>query len=279
MAKKKLYYYHLTQDNKQILLSESVYNSSLAELALSHDIKKEKMENGIVQVFVDDILTYLVCTKEKEVMNEIMNVPEVQSKEVVKAYKKDVALIRRELGKVESSFLNIGFSLHRIYKSGGFSCDGYANVYEFAKDKFGLARGTTNNFINVVETFGKQVDGEFLNELDDKYKSFSSSQLIALLGYVNRGGTELDCFTADMSVRDVKAKVKELENKVSDKDEVSEDGVEVVTSVNKEVRNVLISCNGKEDYDNKIDDIDRLICLLFAKSTKNVRIEIHSVEY
>lgn len=219
----------------------------------------------------------------KKVENEVvLNVPsDLEIAEMEREYKKDVKIIKRELGKVESSFLNIGFSLHRIYKNGGFVCDGYQNIYEFAKDKFNLARGTTNNFINVVETFGKQVDGQFMNELDDKYKSFSSSQLIALLGYINRGGTELDCFTADMSVRDVKAKIKQLEGTASvsgDESETTEDGVEVVTP-SKETRNVLLTCKGKADYDSKIDDIDRLICLMFAKSTKNVRIEIHAVEY
>ena len=86
-----------------------------------------------------------------------------------------------------------------------------------------------------------------------------------------------------MSVRDVKAKIKQLEGSTSSKEEVeefekTEDGVEVVTP-SKETRNVLISCNGKDDYDSKIDAIDQLICLMFAKSKKNVKIEIVAVEY
>ena len=48
-----------------------------------------------------------MAKKKVEEKKEIMNAP---SKEVVTAYKKDVALIKRELGKAETSFLNIGFA-------------------------------------------------------------------------------------------------------------------------------------------------------------------------
>lgn len=215
--------------------------------------------------------------KEKVEEIEVMNVPD---KEFLSTYKKDVKLIEREFGKVESSFLNIGFSLHRIYKSEGFKIDGYKTIYEFAKDKFNLARGTTNNFINVVETFGKQVDGKFMDELEDKYKGFKPSQLIALLGYINRGGSELDCFTSDMSVRDVKSKIKELEcsSCEDDSEVVEDDGSEVVVPA-KECKNTLISCMGLDDYNCKVDEIDALILNMFNKSKKRVRIEIVAIEY
>lgn len=191
-------------------------------------------------------------------------------------YKKELKFITRELGKVESSFLNIGFSLNRIYSNRLYAIDGYSNIYELAKDKFGLARGTVNNFINVVETFGKRDNGQLISALDDKYKDFSVSQLVVLLGYINRGGTELDCFTSDMSVRHMKKKVKELESK--DIVEI-EDGVQVELPAEPEVTNTLISCYGVDDYNKKVDDIDMLIMNMFAKSKKRVRIEIVAVEY
>lgn len=209
----------------------------------------------------------------EEKSKEVMNAPVIQP-EVMSEFKKRCQLITRELKKVESSFLNIGFSLHWIYRTGAYQAMNYDTVYSFAKDKFGIARGTCNNFINVVETFGKKVDNNtFIEELDEKYRSFSSSQLIALLGYINRGGQELDCFTSDMSVREIKSLIKDKENPV---EECGEDVVDVesVTVSPESVSKVLISCSTKEDYDKKVDDIDFLICNAFAKAKGPVRIEI-----
>lgn len=79
-----------------------------------------------------------------------------------------------------------------------------------------------------------------------------------------------------MSVRDMKKKVKELENK--DIVEI-DDGVQVEVPVEPEVSNTLISCYGVDDYNKKVDDIDMLIMNMFAKSKKRVRIEIVAVEY
>lgn len=210
---------------------------------------------------------------------EVMNVPVEPSKEAVNAYKKDIALIKRELGKVETSSLSIALAIHRIYTTKGYELVDYKNICELAKDMFGFSKSTCYNFINVVEKFGIEKDGVW--EIDSQFKKFTYSQLLALSD-VDLENVSL--FSSDMSVREIKAKVKSLgcseDSKRLENDEVieSEDGTEVVEA-SKECRNILISCNGQDDYNKKIDDIDHLILTMFAKSKKNVRIEIVAVEY
>lgn len=220
--------------------------------------------------------------KKKVEENAIMNPVVAPSKEKVMAYKKDIALIKKELDKVESSTLNIALAIHRIYSTKSYELVDYKNICELAKDMFGFSKSTCYNFINIVEKFGIESNGVW--HIDEQYKGFTYSQLLALIDVEEQ---KIGLFSSDMSVRDIKAKVKEIgcdDSKRLENDEngeqtvLSGDGSEVIIP-SKETRNVLISCKGKEDYDKKIDDIDRLILTMFAKSKKNVRIEIVAVEY
>ena len=226
----------------------------------------------------------IMAKKKVEENMEVMNVPTEPSKEVVNAYKKDIALIKRELGKVESSTLNIALAVHHIYRTKSYELVDYKNICELAKDMFGFSKSTCYNFINIVEKFGCEKDGVW--GIDEQYKKFTYSQLLAL---IDVDAQKISLFSSDMSVRDIKSKVKELgcsenskrlENETDDGEQavLSADGSEVVIP-SQEVKNVLISCRGLDDYNKKVDDIDRLILNMFNKSKKNVRIEIVAVEY
>lgn len=218
-----------------------------------------------------------MAKKKVEEMKEVMVAPTAPSKEMVNAYKKDIALIKRELGKVESSTMSIALALHRIYSTKSYELVDYKNICELAKDMFGFSKSTCYNFINIVERFGIENNGTW--EIAEQYRKFTYSQLLALIDVDKE---KLSLFSSDMSVRDIKGKVKALEDKEHEEDGeqtvLSSDGSEVVIP-SQETRNTLITCKGKEEYDKKIDDIDRLILNMFAKSTKNVRIEIVAVEY
>lgn len=224
-----------------------------------------------------------MAKKKIEEKSKNVNALVAPSKEEVMAYKKDVALIKRELAKVESSTLNIALAIHRIYSTKSYELVDYKNICELAKDMFGFSKSTCYNFINIVEKFGIESNGVW--QIGEQYKGFTYSQLLAL---VDVDEQKLCLFNSDMSKREIIAKVKELNcsensNRLENDEDceqtvLSGDGSEVIIP-SKETRNVLISCKGKEDYDKKIDDIDRLILTMFAKSKKNVRIEIVAVEY
>lgn len=224
-----------------------------------------------------------MANKKVEEKKEIMNAVVEPSKEMKTAYSKNISTIKRELGKVESSTLNIALAIHNLYVTRGYEIAEYKNICELAKDMFGFSKSTCYNFINIVEKFGDNASGVW--QISEDYKKFTYSQLLALLD-VDKA--QIPEFSEKMSVREIKKKMKELGFiEDSKRLENSEDGEQTVLSADgsevvvpsQETKKVLISCNGKQDYDSKVDDIDRLILNMFSKSKKNVRIEIVAVEY
>lgn len=200
-----------------------------------------------------------------------MNPPvDVYSKEVLTETTKRAKVIKTELGKVENSFSKIAFNLYWIYENGTYKALGYKNVYDFAKVEFGIARGTCSNFINVVERFAKRVDNKVVEQIDDCYKEFKSSQLILMLDLSDADIEQLD---ADMSVRDMKKKVKELT--AEDSAEATENSKEedVVDVDAKEVnRQVMITVSSIEEYDSQEDKIYEMICRALKDSRHKVEI-------
>lgn len=217
-----------------------------------------------------EVTTTQATAENAVVVENNMNPPvDVYSKEVLTETTKRAKVIKSELGKVENSFTKIAFNLHWIYENGTYKALGYKNVYDFAKVEFGIARGTCNNFINVVERFGKRVDGKVVEQIDDCYKEFKSSQLILMLDLTD---TEIEQLDADMSVRDMKKKVKELT--AEDSAETPEDSKEDVVDVDaKEVnRQVMITVSSIEEYDSQEDKIYEMIRRALKDSKHKVEI-------
>lgn len=207
--------------------------------------------------------TKVKATTEAAVtVEQNMNPPaDVYSKEMLTETTKRAKVIKTELGKVENSFSKIAFNLHWIHENGTYKALGYKNVYDFAKIEFGIARGTCNNFINVVERFGKRVNGEIVEQIDDCYKEFKPSQLILMLDLTDSDIKQLD---AEMSVRDMKKKIKEIASDEEPEEAAGDNGADkeaVIDVESKEVnRQVMITISSKEDYDAQEDKIYDMIC-------------------
>lgn len=203
-----------------------------------------------------------VKAQETSVAEQNINPPaDVYSKEMLTETTKRAKVIKAELGKVENSFSKIAFNLHWIHENGTYKALGYKNVYDFAKMEFGIARGTCNNFINVVERFGKRVNGEIVEQIEDCYKEFKSSQLILMLDLSDKEIEQLDM---GMSVRDMKKKIKEITATDEGKEFAPEEATEkeeIIDVESREVnRQVMITIASKEDYDAQEDKIYDMIC-------------------
>lgn len=217
-------------------------------------------------------VTTQTTAQDAVVVENNMNPPvDVYSKEILTETTKRSKVIKTELGKVENSFSKIAFNLHWIYENGTYKALGYKNVYNFAKVEFGIARGTCSNFINVVDRFAKRVDGKIVEQIDDRYKEFKSSQLILMLDLTDADIEQLD---ADMSVRDMKKKVKELTADDADNTAGSTEEKEKVIDVEaKEInRQVLITVSSMEEYDSQEDKIYEMIRRALKDSKHKVEI-------
>lgn len=214
--------------------------------------------------------TVKTAIENKEVQQTVssaVNPPaDVYGKDMLLEVNKRSKAIKAELKKVESSFSRIAFNLHWIYENEGFKPLGYKNVYDFACIEFGISRGTCNNFINVVERFAKRTDGQIIEEIDDIYKDFKSSQLILMLELTDE--TIKNSLNPKMSVREMKKAVKDLSSDSSaeneaenEKADTSDSGNEPLDVDAKEVnRQVLITLGSMEEYNSQEDKIYDMIC-------------------
>lgn len=204
---------------------------------------------------------------------------DIYSAEFVKQATAEVNKITIEIGKVEQSFLNIAFSIFWLHDNVGYKPLGYDNIYDLAKDRFCISRGTCCNYINIVQRFGEKDElGNYTGKLAEKYEPYSSSKLVLMLDLTDE---EIEQLSPTLSVREMKKKIKVLLDDTENKEEkvttgrggfsqsFDEDEAENFTIT----RQALISCMGKEDYQNKVDTIDDLI-LKALKAHPEARIEI-----
>lgn len=168
--------------------------------------------------------------------------------------------IKNELNKVDSAFERIAFNLYWFYKNKAFEAVGYKNIYDMASKEFGVARGTTSNFINVVERFAERDEnGNIIERISENYKVFKSSQLIAMLG---KSDEELKEIEPDMSVREIKKTLKgESDTDTADTDNADTDNaVDKTEETTPEInRQMLVKFNNMEEYNHYLDGMNDLI--------------------
>lgn len=195
---------------------------------------------------------------------EAKKAQELKDIETLKEARKRNASISKSLNNVQSSFTRIAFDLYWMYSTSAFSLLGYKNIYDCAAKEHGIARGTCSDFIHIVERFAKRDDaGNVLEEIRPELKDYQSSKLIALLGVTDAQLTE---FSVDMSVRDIKKKVKELHGEAQDEaqDETAEadtsNGKEIIDTTAQEVNSqTLVTFHNMEEYNKYLDGLNDLI--------------------
>lgn len=136
----------------------------------------------------------------------VMNPPAVEfSKEQKDDYSRLDGIIYDRMRDMQKSSFDIAFAVHGIYQNNYYKIDGYKNIYEYSRERYGIARGTTNNFINIVDRFA-DLDKPAL-ALKPDYSGFSSTQLICMLGHTDDELKEKG-ITPEMSSRDIKKALK-----------------------------------------------------------------------
>lgn len=137
--------------------------------------------------------------------------PDGVSDEFIKA----CASIDDDLSRINDSFLSVAFRLH-LLKSRGFgsliaySC---ADIYEFAKKRFGFGTTTTKNFLAIYDKF--MITDGMMNTpmLKEEFKDYGYSQLVELVPVESH----LDEFSPSMTVKEIRKKKKELSSAGRDK--------------------------------------------------------------
>lgn len=117
------------------------------------------------------------------------------------------AAIDDDISLINDSFLSVAFRLYQL-KAHGFGslvAYGCADIYEFAKKRFGFGTTTTKNFLAIYDKF-MITDGMNVPMLKEEFKDYGYSQLVELVSVASH----LDDFSPKMTVKEIRKKKKEL---------------------------------------------------------------------
>lgn len=116
-----------------------------------------------------------------------------------KEFKKRAGIIKKQISSIQQSFLVIAFQLYWIKDHDMYSPLGYKNIYEFAEMEYGIGRSSCCNLICIVDNYADRDElGNVIESISERYRDFTSSQLIAMIGMSEEGKKRI---TPDMSVR------------------------------------------------------------------------------
>lgn len=224
--------------------------------------------------------------KKTSVMNEnkttknAMNAPTVMEAVQLPYTVQEVSTrgkaIRNELKKIDGAFEKIAFNLHWFYVTEAFKAVNYKNIYDMAAKEFGISRGTTSNFINIVERFAERDEnGKILDRIAERYSGFGSSKLILMLGCDEE---KLLSINPKMSVREIKKtlsadKTSEAEtevNAVMQSEDIPEQEIKV-TEIN---RQTLVSFRSMSEYNAYLDAMNDYIANTLSKKGNKYTVEI-----
>ncbi len=200
--------------------------------------------------------------------------PEI-TPQIKKELKRRAGIISREMNRIEESYVNIAFQLYWIRENKAYKLTEHKNVYELAENEFNIKKSTCGNLIGIIENFAKKdPEGNALEELDEKYKAFKMSQLVAMLSMNDKARIEV---TADMSVRTINQKKKEgggAKNKKEDR--------KIIEGSAREIqRTVYASFRDYHQYQSRLEDTDaqtERVFKAYEKKGKRVLVEISFTE-
>lgn len=187
------------------------------------DMKKEEQKT---EVTAKTITTQLQEIEEKNAKAEL-----AEDKRLYSRFKKQ---IDKAYASMEKSYLDTALALHSIYSKQFYKLDGFANIYDFAQETYGIKKTTCNSFINICEKFGLPNENGTMIKLQDSFADYKSSQLMVMVAFPQE---LLNRCEKSMTVRQLKDMFKEY--KESLKALEVDDSVIDVTENSAEVSDIM----------------------------------------
>lgn len=231
---------------------------------------------------------------ENTVIDDVMNNPIDDDRFIIHGGEVRVIASPSEINKhlkeldkavstAQKTFFTIGLNLHWFYTTGAYcEVDGvqYDTIADFAKDRYGIKKASTYQFIQIYSKFGQKDDNDIVIGLKDDYKGYNSTALITMLQMDNE---TLEKCSPSMKVKEIKQllkaeKAESAENTESAENEKAVEAESVPSaesseSVNSVVDTVdfskmltLYSVSSIEDFENKSNDIINAIKKILANN-------------
>ena len=150
-----------------------------------------------------DITASAIITQLKEIDEKNSKAELAEDKRLYNRFKKQ---IDKAYASMEKSYLDTALALHSIYNRKLYKLDGFANIYDFAQDTYGIKKTTCNSFINICEKFGLPNENGTMVKLQDSYVDYKPSQLMVMVAFPQDLLNKCD---KAMTVRQLKQMFKE----------------------------------------------------------------------
>lgn len=147
-------------------------------------------------------------------MSDIEKIPKDDTTVIV-ANKQSITKHLKELDKIfdafrKNYFFAIGFGLYWFDETGAYQqidrlppYRPYYNIAEFAKERYGISKATTYQYLAVIKKFGKiNPDTGEIDAIRDEYKDYKSTALIIMSGMTDE---QLAQCRPDMKTKELKA--------------------------------------------------------------------------
>ena len=134
-------------------------------------------------------------TKVNTQNNTAVAIPEsvsgaAENKKLLSELKAQEKILAKEFSNLEKGSLRIMFALHEISDKTLYKVakdekgKAYKNIYDYASDNYGIARGTCSEYIKLIERFAERDElGQFTGRIIEKFASFKTSVLARLQPY------------------------------------------------------------------------------------------------
>ena len=150
-----------------------------------------------------EVTASTIITQLKEIDEKNSKAELAEDKRLYNRFKKQ---IDKAYASMEKSYLDTALALHSIYSRKLYKLDGFANIYDFAQDTYGIKKTTCNSFINICEKFGLPNENGTMIKLQDSYVDYKPSQLMVMVAFPQDLLNKCD---KDMTVRQLKQMFKE----------------------------------------------------------------------
>ena len=114
-------------------------------------------------------------------------------------YRECKSIIKERLTSMSRDFISVGYYLKYIRDKKLYKEDGYASVWEFAEDNYGIKTSTASRWMAMNDKFSR---GGNTPLLDDRYQDFGKSQLQEMLYLTD---DQMEQAKPDMPAKEIRA--------------------------------------------------------------------------
>lgn len=126
-------------------------------------------------------------------------------------------IIKALLNDIAEDFISVGFYLKMTEQDELYKQAGYRNIWEYAKDTFGIGRSTASRFMDINTKYSI---GGFSPQIDDKWRGYGSSKLTEMLGLPEEVQEVIPTEATVKDIREAKGIIRETEAHYDDQMEL-----------------------------------------------------------